>query len=272
MHLEDKRLTVHLMVQPQVAETFLEDGFMVDQGIINRFLLAYPESRIGHRPYERRDVTTTEAYKVYEARIETLLRGLYRVGEDVPELRTLVLSEAAVSSWIEFFDEVEEASGHGGQYHKIGGYASKAGENCKRIAGVLELVENPDSNSIGAENVERAITIMRWYLDEALRMLGNDAGDGLSPDAAKIRDWVENRRRKPRSERLTATELSQDGPIRSRERYEPAMLCLERAGIAKMLPVTSDDRTRRWEIVPTADPNAQTHKRTIRTGMPLEKQ
>jgi len=83
--------------------------------------------------------------------------------------------------------------------------------------------------------MERAISLMRWYLDEALRVIGN--GDGLTSQARRLFEWIYNERDKPLSEPLTATELARNAPgreLREKANYVPALQCLEEAGVVKV--------------------------------------
>ena len=47
--LPGRRLTVHLMLQPNIAALFLGDGMLVEQGLLSRVLATAPESAIGTR-------------------------------------------------------------------------------------------------------------------------------------------------------------------------------------------------------------------------------
>lgn len=66
-------------------------------------------------------------------------------------------------------DEVEVSLGRGGDLLEIKPTAAKAAENALRIAGVFAITEG--SSSITRPLVERAAMLMRWYLEEALRVL-----------------------------------------------------------------------------------------------------
>ena len=45
----DKRLTMHLMVQPAAATQFINDPVLRDQGLVSRMLVTFPETTMGTR-------------------------------------------------------------------------------------------------------------------------------------------------------------------------------------------------------------------------------
>ena len=47
--LYGKRVSLHLMIQPGVAQSVVGDPMMKDQGLLSRVLIAWPDSKIGSR-------------------------------------------------------------------------------------------------------------------------------------------------------------------------------------------------------------------------------
>lgn len=84
--------------------------------------------------------------------------------------RTLVLTDDAKRQWCEFHDEVERELGPDGRYCAVGDLGAKAAEHAARIAGVLTIVGDVRATEIGAETMARAVTLARWYLNEAVRL------------------------------------------------------------------------------------------------------
>jgi hypothetical protein len=66
--LRGRRLTVHLMVQPDVAGMMLNDRLLADQGLLSRFLITAPDSVAGLRPWHEPSPASEIALKRYDAR------------------------------------------------------------------------------------------------------------------------------------------------------------------------------------------------------------
>ena len=73
--LAGRRLSVHVMVQPDAASGLLADPLLRDQGLLSRLLVAAPDSIAGTRPYRDTDPKDEAAIRVYGARILALLEG-----------------------------------------------------------------------------------------------------------------------------------------------------------------------------------------------------
>ena len=75
--LHGRRVSLHLMMQPGVAATFLSDPVLKDQGILTRLLVAYPTSTAGTRfqrePNPKSDVAITRFHKRILEILETPL-------------------------------------------------------------------------------------------------------------------------------------------------------------------------------------------------------
>jgi hypothetical protein len=52
LRLKHKRLAVHLMLQPELSQGFVNNSLFKGQGILARFLMAYPSSTMGYRLYQ----------------------------------------------------------------------------------------------------------------------------------------------------------------------------------------------------------------------------
>jgi hypothetical protein len=163
------RLSIHLMIQPIIATQELNDALLQNQGFLARFLIAWPESRAGQRPYREIDLTANAELNKYTRRMGSLLAQKPRIdtrGDLEPP--TLPLDPVAKRAWIAAHDVIEAELGKGGDMQEIKPTAAKAAENILRIAGVMSVVEG--ANVITEEMMNRAYTLVRWYLDEALRL------------------------------------------------------------------------------------------------------
>lgn len=258
--LYGKRLALHLMAQPVIAERALGDDTLAGQGFLARCLLAWPESTAGHRPYIAENLRDDAAAIQYRARLADLFRRPLPMAPDQRnELapRALTLAPEASVAWRQVHDAIEAQIAPGGRYSATfaRASASKAPEQCLRIAAVLTLVEHPDAQQIEAATIERAAELAVWHLNEAARLAGTAE---LSPevrDAESLLNWCHETGRAM----LHSGAALRLGPnrIRERSRFMDAVAELERAGWAD--PVEGgaelDGAHRRnvWRIVPASE-------------------
>ena len=255
LKLWGRRLALHLMAQPIIAERALSDDVLAGQGFLARCLLAWPDSTAGTRPYCSESLRDDPALIRYAGRIAELLACPLPLAEgERNELdpRRLELSREAFATWRGLHDLVEVGMAAGGGFATVKPWASKTPEQCLRIAGVLTLLENPSAQAIDAATVERAAELALWHLNEAVRLAGTAA---LSPevrDAEALLNWCHATGRAL----LYSGAALQFGPARIRERraFEQAMGELVLAGWAGKVEggAVLDGKHRRsvWRIVP----------------------
>jgi hypothetical protein len=191
--LDGRRLSVHLMIQPEVAAPFLADELFQQQGFFSRFLIAAPSSTMGTRFFQTPKAECLQAVEIYRDRLLGILRfqmPLAAGTQNELKPRELPLSEAAKNLWIAFHDECERGLAQGGEYFDIRGFANKLPEHSLRLAGVLALVENLQANSIDVEAMTGGISLARYYAGEALRLIENRLTDTNTQLAEAVRVWL----------------------------------------------------------------------------------
>ncbi|SMC13737.1 hypothetical protein ROA7745_03596 [Roseovarius aestuarii] len=229
--LYGKRLALHLMVQPEVAQGVMSDALAGGIGFLPRCLICEPTSTIGTRLSSvlRFDTAPIDAFA---ARLSAILtRTMPMRDPDTRELepRDLHLSSAARNMLIEFSDHVEREQAHGGEFHSITGYASKAQEQAARIAGVLTLWADLDAPEVQPDTMANAITLAEFYLSEAARLVD---GAIIPPDIAqaeKLRRWLVDSWHEPA---VLPGDILQFGPnsLRNRKAAGQAISTLVQAG------------------------------------------
>lgn len=250
-----RRLALHLMGQPVIAERALSDDVLAGQGFLARCLLAWPESTAGSRIYRRENLNDDPALIRYCARAADLFARPLPLAEGArngvaPPL--LNLSPEAFHIWEGLHNSIEAEMAPGGRFATVKAWASKTPEQCLRIAGVLTLFDRPEARVIDAATVERAAELALWHLGEATRLAGTAA---LSPEvreAEALLAWAHENRHV----RIYSTIALNRGPacIREVETFRRAMNELERAGW--VVPVEGgavmDGRRRRnvWDVLP----------------------
>jgi hypothetical protein len=191
--LPGRRVSAHIMAQPDAAALLLADALLIEQGLVSRFLISAPESIAGTRLWRDPAPESDISIKTYGAGLLTLLEdppplAPGKVNELTP--RALVLSQAARKHWIEFADEVERRVAPGGEFESIRGLANKLAEHAARIAGVLAVVEQPKTGEITAAHLEAGIELARYYAAEALRLHGVASDTPELLLAGRVLEWL----------------------------------------------------------------------------------
>ena len=129
MTLYGRRLSVHLMVQPGVARTFMADPMAGDTGFLARFLIAEPTSTIGTR-LSSQARSNPEAVAAFGKRLTEVLRTALPVNPETGALepRPLQLTSDARELLVRFNDTVEKEMGRGKSLHRVTGAASECAE------------------------------------------------------------------------------------------------------------------------------------------------
>ena len=191
--LTGRRLSMHLMIQPDAAMLFLSDPLLRDQGLLSRMLVSAPDSIAGSRQYREPSAEDDAVIRTYGARLLSILEAPWPLdaGKNNNELNppVLVMSDDAVTVWRAFYDHVERQSGPSERSCRLRDFASKAAEHAARIAGVLTVVANLHAASIAAEEMQAAVALMDWYVNEALRLQSGRADIRLVR-AQQLLDWL----------------------------------------------------------------------------------
>ncbi|MDS4020599.1 MAG: DUF3987 domain-containing protein [Candidatus Competibacter sp.] len=191
--LFDRRLSLHLMMQPLVAAELFNDPIFADQGFLSRVLCAWPETTAGTRRYRSEDASQDPAIRRYWDVLKALLERPYPLREGTRnELmpRLLPLADPAKAAWIHYCDTIEAQLGSGQPLEPIRGFANKTAEHAARIAGVLAVIENQAATVIELPHVQAGIALMDYYLTEMLRIQETGAGNPDIRLAEKLLDWA----------------------------------------------------------------------------------
>jgi len=192
--LYGRRFSTHLMVQEVVLANILKNDLLVGQGLIARCLIVAPQSNAGERPYNPVDISQDPIIKGFYARSGALLQRPYLLTDSKVknELspRSLTLNPEAKESWIRFHDDIDHALNRNGMYYSIRRTANKAAEQVLRMSGVLTIIENFDATEISREVVDRAIVLIQFYLNEALRIADISCVDANLELAQTVYDWM----------------------------------------------------------------------------------
>jgi hypothetical protein len=196
MLLYGRRLSVHLMIQPEISNALFGNQLLIGQGLMSRCLVCYPASNIGNRPYKEADLSGTPEMGRYFGRMMSLLEApLPLAGDSQNQLepRQLPLNPAAKNTWIGFHDHIEKLCRDGEPLHPIKGFAAKAAEHAARLAGTLALVEDLHISTIHPSHIEAGIELAQFYLGEALRLFNSAAENPDLVLAEKLLLWAKDK-------------------------------------------------------------------------------
>lgn len=248
-----RRVALHLMIQPVIAEGVLSDPLLSGQGFLARGLLAWPKERAGTRRYVECDLTQDPAIQAYRSTMRRLLtlKPPTAPGEDSElEPAPLSMDLKAKDRWIEIANSFEFEQREGGKLHSIRPWASKAAEQVLRVAVVLTVVENARPTHLDAETIERAAEIVSFHLGETLRVLGSSSVPPHIRHAEAILAWLRQNGRSV----VHSGEILRLGPgcVRDADALRRAMAALEQAGWVRPLPsgavVDGKKRKSAWEV------------------------
>lgn len=233
LNLFGRRFSTHLMIQETILGNLLKNEDLIGQGLLARFLIVCPSSNMGNRPYQSVNIAEDEAIKKFWGKCSFILDQKFPLADENIENelapRRLELSPEAKSAWITFHDELDRQCGPDGFYQPVQRTACKAAEQVLRIAGVLTLFDHLEATHVSLEAVERAILLVKFYLDEALRLFEAGYFDPNLELAQKVLNWMEKKATEP-SKTFTLIELYQRaGPrgIRTKKDAEKIIRILE---------------------------------------------
>lgn len=229
--LRGRRLTTHLMVQPEAASGVLRDPVLRDQGLLSRFLLAAPKSLAGTRFWCDQSNEIEQTLSRFHARILTVfeqpINASNSAGNELTP-RVIGMSTTAREAWITFYNRIEAEMQAGASLDGLKDVAGKMAEQAARIAGILAVVDCPETDKIDEDVMRRACAIAEWHLSEAARLALVIEESATEKDARLLREWIEASRPKI----INATIVSQRGPnsIRAPARRDAAIHILCESG------------------------------------------
>ncbi|MBK3445951.1 DUF3987 domain-containing protein [Pseudomonas sp. PA-7-1E] len=203
----DRRLSLHLMLQPYLAMQLLSDPLLQGQGILGRCLMTWPTSLAGQRSYQAVDLSKDAALKRYHHRLSALFYQPWSVSADgALQLSKLSLSPLARRRWIDLHDAIEAQLGEFGELASVRPSGSKAADNLLRIAGVLAVVE--ESSVVEVDHIQRASALVGYYLTEIQRLTEQEPVCRVKEEADRLLRWLQVKGWK----RFSIRELNRNGP------------------------------------------------------------
>lgn len=242
------RLTVALQVQePTLREFFTRSGALArGTGFLARFLVAWPESTQGQRPFTDPPENWPHL-AAFHRRIAAILDQPAPIDDDgalTPPM--LPLTPEAKAAWVEYHNAIEGKLSSGGELYDVRDVASKSADNAARLAALFQMFEGA-GGAIGADAFEGASRITAWHLHEAWRFFGELALPAELADAARLDSWLIEYCQRERTHLVPTREAQRLGPIRDKEKLTTALRELEELDRVK---VAKDGRRKTIKVNP----------------------
>ena len=210
-----RRLSVHLMVQPEVASILFQDRLLAGQGLHSRLLVSAPESAAGTRQPKQEKPETAKALENYGNRLLDILKTPLPLKEGkINELApsALRLSTEAVKRWTEFVGHVERQIGPGGALEPIKGLANKLPEHAARLAAVITLVGDIHAIEIDDDRMKAGIALAEYYAGEALRVFEASKANANLVLAQRLLDWLHRAWKVEKGDLVSLPDIYRCGP------------------------------------------------------------
>jgi hypothetical protein len=243
-----KRVSMHIMMQPDVAALLFQQRIAHNQGFLPRVLVVWPETLRGTRVYQRGDISDNPHIQDYNDRILQILNTAPEYENERQD--TLVPHDLAPSPesyelWVSFYEAIERQNAPGGSLDGIAGWASKAAEHAGRIATVLALYDDIQQMSISSTHMANGITLAEFYMHEMSRVHAQGQHDVEVLDADLMLKWMQNKATQVDNV-FTSQFMLQNGPNRLRDTYRIQEVCilLQEMGVIEHIP----GKGKKWRL------------------------
>lgn len=165
------RVTLNLGIQPDLLGKYFKrrgnEGRSL--GALPRMLICCPENNQGFR-----NVTPIaldlQHLDAFHQRVQALLaQSIAEDGEPIAQKRVIEFSPEAATRFHELRGQIECDIRPGGWLEPVSDYAAKAARHVAKLAATFELFEN-DNGVISLDMLERAISLIHWYVAEYRRL------------------------------------------------------------------------------------------------------
>lgn len=195
-YIHNPRLTTVLAVQPSVLEEVMGNRVMNGRGLVARFLMAIPASRIGKRIFLSKAIPES-AVNSFQSVLESIF-----LSAGNKEMQTIRLSEAARIIIENYFMENEKLLAD--RANSMKEWLAKNVGAVLRIAGILHLADGKESKELlSGETMQNATEIGRYFYAHA--KYAYDVMD--SGNALKMAEYVLSKLRQSGKSQTTRREL-----------------------------------------------------------------
>jgi putative DNA primase/helicase len=228
------RLTIALQVQEATLRNFFDRSGDLPRGsgFLARFLIAWPESTQGSRPFSDPPKNWPNL-KAFNQKITNILEQTSPINNyGVLSPKMLTLTPDAKQAWVVFHDTIENQLGSSGNFQDVRDVASKIADNAVRLAAGFQVFKNLYSNVIELEALESGCRIATWHLNESRRFFGELALPQELINAVRLEKWLIDYCHRENTNFVTITKIQQYGPnlTRLKAKLEAAIFALQALG------------------------------------------
>ena len=222
-------------IQPKVLARVIGSKH-IDNGLLQRFILAAPPRRMKEIPTGDVDFVILEAVRSMFATLTTI-----RPADDGSPF-VLDLETEAAAEWRTFYEE--HAAAQFNATGPAGEMLSKAEAWAARLALVLHMIRQAGSeptlgHRIDADSIARGIGLARWAAREWQRVFEGMERGSIEADDRALREWL-----RERGGVATARDVARHGPAayRAPGAAEAGLARLTRSGTAEWQTITTGGR------------------------------
>lgn len=180
-------LTVLWMLQPDKLRELLESAAMSESGMMPRFLIADTKAEPQEEPDERHCIPAS----VKSAWTELIHSLLEEYHEPDAKARVVQPEREAAAVLRDYTNEIVQRRKRGGDLEDVSIYAARWAENAWRLAVVLHAAEHGEDawrENLSVATAGKALTLMRWFAAQQLRLLASGREDNLAKRLEKLRE------------------------------------------------------------------------------------
>lgn len=220
------RMTMSLMIQEATLRDFYgRSGALArGTGFFARFLLAWPESTQGNRPFTEAP-ESWPAMSIFNNRITEILNQPAPINKN-GELEPVAMrfSPEAKSAWIDFYNAIEAELKSGGELFNVKDVASKTADNAARLSTLFQVFEHGISGSVCLDCFESASVIAAWHLNESRRFFSELALPPELANAERLDTWLTDYCRRVGVREVDKNHTRQHGTLRDGSLLEAAII------------------------------------------------
>lgn len=227
----DPRVSVNLMTQQGPLQEYIEKhGNRARQsGHWARYLVGWPASTMGYRAVNHGEASWS-CLQTFHARIDELLGKQASMRVDGPVEREIIeFSDNAKDRWFSLANQTEWMLRPGEFLYDINDFASKVMEILARLAATIHYFAG-EAGGVTLDTLERAFVIVNWHVNEYKRLFSVEfAMPQERVDAQCVATYLRTHvwRGIGSDSFVAKNHLLRCGPVRTRDRLDPALGMLE---------------------------------------------
>jgi hypothetical protein len=172
--LRNRRVGMHVMVQPEVAAIALTDEILNGQGFMSRILICAPDSRLDQEDKEA-PPEAVQALQRYQSKLLSILERPYPLvpgkrAELAP--REVTFSAEASKLFWRFSNEAKRARAPGGEFDSIKPFAAKLPEHAARLGANIAAYRDIEFTELSEGDYVRGMRLALYHASEAKRLTG----------------------------------------------------------------------------------------------------